>query len=384
MEFPFDRSAREFDIEKRSGIFLHGIYVGIVKENDDVQKMGRLRVYIPELGGSEEPDSEEGSDSWYTVSYCSPFAGMNQGEKQSYGFWAVPPDKDTRVLVCFASGDPAQGYWIGCLYEQFMNHMVPAIGINKTGTGIDEEGLPPVKEYDKENVQDPWDPDRPVFEPLYNGLTMQGLMQDPERGPATTGARRAGISKSYGLLTPRGNSIHIDDSEENEFIRFRTRSGAQITIHETNGFIYLISKGGQSWIEISDESIDLYSKRSINFTAEENINLNAEQNIMFSSNGGIHAAAKNITEQSETMIEQMAGERIERYSPLIRDNASNASGGGEPEGSEMPMEDCGDTTSVPSGEGSADRYRGGAGFSSDELAGFGDPPARPIPNLDGF
>ena len=241
----------------------HGIYVGIVKGNQDPQRNGRLSVYIPEFGG--DPDDP---DSWYVVQYASPFAGATNieeniasgegkdkmyGSQRSYGWWAIPPDINNEVLVCFANGDTARGYWFACLYQPFMNHMVPAIGINiSTDDEINEKNLPPVVEFNrKDESQSIWEPRRPVFEPLHNGLSVQGLYTDPERGPATTGARRESPSKVFGFLTPRGNTIHIDDNEENEFIRFRTRSGVQILIHETTGYIYMISKEGNSWMEIS-------------------------------------------------------------------------------------------------------------------------------------
>jgi hypothetical protein len=287
------------------------IYVGIVKGNSDPQRMGRLAVYIPELGGGGDPDDPQ---SWYTVSYASPFAGATNldnnepGGKEmyqtqtSYGFWMVPPDLNNEVLVCFANGDTQRGFWFGCLYQQFMNHMVPAMGINRsTNDEINSENLPPVCEYNRmDDEQDIWDPKRPVFEPLHNGLSEQGLYTDPERGPATTGARRESPSKVFGFSTPRGNNIHIDDDEENEFIRLRTRSGVQILIHETTGYIYMISKKGHSWFELSDEGIDMYTKRSISMRAEENINLHADGSIVNHGVGAIHSRSGNMPVRSET------------------------------------------------------------------------------------
>lgn len=271
-------------------IFQTGIYVGIVKGNADPQRMGRLSVYIPEFGG--DPDNE---DFWYVVGYASPFAGATnvennaadgeqakkmEGTQQSYGWWAVPPDINNEVLVCFANGDTSRGYWFACLYQQFMNHMVPAIGLNiSTEDDINAKNLPPVCEYnkkDKDNNDKYWDPKRPIFRPLHDGLAEQGLYTDAERGPATTGARRESPSKVFGFSTPRGNNIHIDDLEENEFIRLRTRSGVQLLLHETTGYIYMISKKGNSWLEISDDGINMYSKGSINMRAEGGINSHTE------------------------------------------------------------------------------------------------------------
>ena len=289
----------------------NGIYVGVVKGNADPQRMGRLAVYIPEFGGDQEDPQ-----TWFTVGYASPFAGATNieenaesgskkdemaGTQKSYGWWGVPPDINNQVLVCFVNGDTARGYWFGCLYQQFMNHMVPGLALNRsTKPDINALNLPPVCEYNRRDTsQTPWDPTRPIFEPLYEGLREQGLFTDPERGPGTTSARRESPSKVVGFISPRGNSIHIDDMEDNEFIRLRTRGGVQILIHETTGYIYFISKKGNSWMEISDEGIDMYTKRSINMRAEENINMHADQNIIKNGAGAMHSRAGNHTFASE-------------------------------------------------------------------------------------
>lgn len=308
------------------------IYIGFVRETSDAQKMGRLRVFIPELGGDGSNEN-----NWYTMGYASPFAGATNvednktgeegkklaGTQQSYGFWMVPPDVGNMVLCCFVNGDVTRGYWFACIYQQFMNHMVPAIAINQsTQPEIDKLNIPPVAEYNKKDEGiDVWEPKRPIFTPLHEGLREQGLYTDPERGPATTSARRESPSKVFGFSSPRGNNIHIDDDDENEFIRFRTRSGVQLLIHETTGYIYMISKKGNSWMEISDEGIDMYSKRSISLRAEENINLHADKNIIQNSGGGAHASGGNVTQSSSTRITTSGQAAVQTQGSKVSQNA---------------------------------------------------------------
>jgi hypothetical protein len=68
---PFNQTLEDFQFDSTQGrIRAGGIFLGFVKDNVDVQKMGRLRVFIPELGGEE--DNQE---NWYICSYASPFAG---------------------------------------------------------------------------------------------------------------------------------------------------------------------------------------------------------------------------------------------------------------------------------------------------------------------
>ncbi len=114
-----------------------GPYIGIIKDSTDLTLSGRIRVYIPEMPGSVDNDPA----TWHTVSYMSPFYGVTAGNpnartgpgeyingRQSYGFWATPPDEGSRVMVIFVYGDPNQGFYIGCIPEPSLTHMIPAIG----------------------------------------------------------------------------------------------------------------------------------------------------------------------------------------------------------------------------------------------------------------
>lgn len=285
------------------------IFIGVVKRNDDAQRMGRIAVWIPELGGS--PDDEQ---SWFILSYASPFAGVTPssdlspegetmedgGGQMSYGFWMQPPDLDNHVLCCFANGDAAKGFWFACLYQQNMNHMVPGIPSGKPYKDEDTcSAQPPVIEYNKADDEPVNDPRRAIFTPLHEGLSKQGLYSDPIRGPSSTGARREGPSKAYGWLTPRGNTIHVDDNPDNEFIRMRTRSGAQILVHETDGSVYINSKTGNSWVSISDHGVDIYSQGSVSVRSEGSLNLHADTSLNIEADGNLNLrAGGNLTIQS--------------------------------------------------------------------------------------
>lgn len=288
-------------------------YIGFVKNNMDSMKMGRLQVWIPEMGGSATDSS-----TWHTVGYASPFGGSTpvsetevnsqsmEGTQTSYGWWAVPPDLDNQVLCTFVNGEANKGYWFACIWQQNMNHMVPGLASNKSfqpgGSGI----LPPVTEYNKNqngSGLDPRDPVRPRFNPLHDGLVSQGLYTDFERGPTSASARREMPAKVYGMLSPRGNQMYVDDDSDNSYIRMRTRNGAQVLIHDTTGYVYINSAKGNSWIEISDDGIDMYTSESCSVRAEKDLNFRADRDIHLD-------AGRDITVRAGNNIQNKAGADI--------------------------------------------------------------------------
>ena len=97
--------------------------------------MGRLSVLIPSLAQTGNGTS----DQLITCEYLSPFYGAKgvrhnipgsveyEHSQHSYGFWAVPPDLETKVLVIFAEGKMNQAFWIGCVQDPYTNHMIPGV-----------------------------------------------------------------------------------------------------------------------------------------------------------------------------------------------------------------------------------------------------------------
>lgn len=306
---------------------LFGVFSGFVKGADDVQKNGRLQVWIPEFGTA--PDEEQG---WITVSYCSPFAGATNvetisksdiesfnGTQTSYGMWMVPPDINNQVLVMFIAGDPARGIWIGSLYNQFMNNMVP--GVPSDARNWQHPGKQvPVAEYNK------WDtkitqPDRayhPYEKTKFQGVGNQGLINDKARGTTTSGARRESPSNVFGVLTPGpvvddnaspadirrkgGSSFVMDDGTGTEHIELATKTGAKIRIDETNGFVYLINRDGTAWVQMDkDGNIDIFGAKDISMRAQRDLNIRADRNVNIEAGQNIFMkAAKDTTEGTTT------------------------------------------------------------------------------------
>jgi hypothetical protein len=213
-----------------------GPYVGYVKNPTDVNRMGRLFVHIPELHGEYDEINKSQSQQTVPCQYCSPFAGQTPlantaddprefaNTQKSYGFWMVPPDIDTKVLVMFANGNPNQAYWIGCVFEDYMNNMTPGISSSSNFVGNESENARYFDELSLENVpvaeaqrkaeslevarintkvrDDVAFRVRPVHTPQTETLIAQGLINDGIRGTTSSSARRETPSQVFGISTP--------------------------------------------------------------------------------------------------------------------------------------------------------------------------------------
>jgi lysozyme len=283
---------------------LNGIYVGFIKAVDDTTRMGRIKVWIPEVSGDPlDPDQ------WFICSYASPFAGATNvynntlgpswlNTQRSYGFWFVPPDLENEVVCCFINGDPGRGIWFGCLYQQNMNHMVPGIPGDSASNGL------PVAEYNKIKTDISVNTaTAPVYAPLADQLKIQGLDKDAARGITTAGARRdQPINSTFGILTPGGSQFVMDDNLDERYIRLRTQQGTQILINDSEGFIYMISRDGNSWMELGvNGAINIYgasdisvrSQGSINLHADLDVNIEAGRSIFMKARGEVSSILNN-------------------------------------------------------------------------------------------
>lgn len=352
-----------------------GPYVGFVKNSADVLRMGRLDVWIPDLHGPFDTSALSLSAQTVNVRYCSPFAGITplsettadnkfSNSQKSYGFWMTPPDIDTQVLVIFANGNLNEGFYIGCISEPYMNHMIPGKASSENFQTEDSkykslESASVTEANRRANTktlinnttytQDNTFKDRPLHTPETDTLIKQGLQSDSVRGTTTSSARRETPSQVFGISTPGpidfdgqqtnpresinrhgviydpsgkspakvahsrlgGHTFVMDDgtpakrhgSKEvepitNELIRLRTRSGAQLLLHNTEGLVYITNTDGTAWIEFTkDGKIDIYAKDSVSVHTENDFNLRSERDINLEAgrNINIKATGQNTT-----------------------------------------------------------------------------------------
>ena len=328
-----------------------GPYVGIVKDNVDTTRMGRLKVVIPALAGTSKVSEGE----LISVEYAPPFYGAKsvqgvnpttpgsyQDAQHSYGMWMVPPDIDSRVLVIFAEGKISLGYWIACVQEPFINNMTP--GIASSEDTFDEDtsdfgqkneetygtGNVPAGEINRkffsEVSEAGFDKLKKPVHPFTKKLRDQGLVQDTVRGTTSSSARRETPSNVFGISTPgpidkrvakkdkvgpnddlkevpltrkAGHTFVMDDGDadgNNHLVRLRTSSGHQLVMHDTAGVMYLANSEGTVWMEFSNNGlVDVYAQTGYNLRSGADINFHAEGNINMYANKNIKIKANEST-----------------------------------------------------------------------------------------
>ena len=228
--------------------------------------------------------------------------------------------------------------------------------------------------------------DRPLHTLETDTLIKQGLQSDSVRGTTTSSARRETPSQVFGISTPGpidfdgqqtnpresinrhgiiydpsgkspskvahsrlgGHTFVMDDgtpakrhgSKEvepitNELIRLRTRSGAQLLLHNTEGLVYITNTDGTAWIEFTkDGKIDIYAKDSVsvrteadfNFVADRDVNIEAGRNINLTALGtnNDEAGLVNSFPNADTGRISVQGKNIDIFALVNLDQKANS------------------------------------------------------------
>ena len=343
---------------------------GIVKDNIDPIRSGRLQVYISDLGGLDPDDS----NSWVTVSYMTPFygvttpSGANTGygeyikNPNSYGMWNSQPDLGTTVICIFINGDPNYGFWIGCVPQPEALQMVPAIGgtDNIVANAGEAKGLGgavrlPVTNLNSNNAgianSNKFLTDaKPVHSYVASILAQQGLIRDPIRGVIGSSAQRETPSRvGWGVSTPGrpiyeggftdetiataatsgkstglkvvarrgGHTLVMDDGDilgRDQLVRLRSSLGHQILMSDDGQTLFIIHANGQSYIELGKEgTIDMYSTNSFNVRTQGDLNLHADNNININAGKQLNISADTIAINSEKQTTHKVGTDFSLY-----------------------------------------------------------------------
>lgn len=328
-----------------------GPYIGVVKDNVDPTRSGRLRIWIPDHGGDEN-----NSTNWRTVWYASPYigttsqkdaddwaSGVNSFSKvqHTYGMWYPVPDLGNLVLCIFVAGDPNRGFWFAGVLNQLGHHMIPAIGSsNKIDTEkLDDNELQeaiepgqfyPVAEFnefqskEKLNWKDFTNAKKPIHEPQVRILLEQGLDRynlTKNRGMIKTTSQRETPSTTFGFSTPGrpykqafptpdlslaqrnikarlgGHTFVMDDGDKDStsnLTRWRSAGGHEILMDDEEKILYITNSSGSVWIEMTNTGhLNIYASNSINVRTKQDFNLHVDKNVNIDVGGTFNLKVKN-------------------------------------------------------------------------------------------
>jgi hypothetical protein len=346
-----------------------GPFLAVVKNTVDAARLGRIQVYIPELGAGNITADEP--NNWRTVSYASPFFGETYQPpspsdkndflttRHTYGWWMTPPDVGTKVLVIFVNGDPNRGYYFACVPVGLSQHMLPALAGSSDiespeSTGVKkvlgDSKFAPVVEFNENSDNLAKNPDflqnkKPLHQIQTKIYRNQGLLDDPHRGPVSSSSQRESPSFVYGFSTPGrpledqatnelleptgseinpsrlsslattrkgGHSFVLDDGDaagESRIVRLRSAAGHQILLNDTEGFVHVINASGTGWVEITKTGeILIYSQGGVNLRTQGDLNLHSDRNVnIFAAENLTLASGKGIQLDSTNNIVSYSG-----------------------------------------------------------------------------
>lgn len=96
-------------------------------------------------------------------------------------------------------------------------------------------------------------------------------------------------SQTYSWTTPGFHSISMDDRSWNSRMRFRTTSGNQVILDDTNERIYVSTAQGKTWVELDRVgNVDIYAERNVSVRAGGDINYTTDQTFRVKAKQGIH------------------------------------------------------------------------------------------------
>jgi len=343
-----------------------GPHIGIVKNNADPTRAGRLQVFIPNFGGDETEPSH-----WITVGYANPYMGaartpvvntlrsdLNEYSKvnHSYGMWFTPPDIGNQVLITFIDGDTNHGYWFACIMPDLGHWAIPGqAGAQNLETPLDTNlaqalTLPPYPAVEFNETNDTLNQNRtnflqinkPIHEDQVKVLLTQGLEDDKVRGVISSSSQRESPSKVFGISTPGqdgplvdqttgqvttrkgGHTFVMDDgntSESNKadsLVRLRTAGGHQILMNDDQEVLYIGNASGNSWMEFTGNGkVYFYGKEDIHIRTQGSLNLHADSNINMNANGSINMYAANLLNQQASTINIKAISDLEMYGQKV-------------------------------------------------------------------
>lgn len=298
----------------------NSLTIGRVVDTNDPQQMGRIRVFCP----AWDSDNVTLVDVPWCM-YMTPFGGsvsqitrgpedsISEG-KVSYGMWAIPKVNSQVIVMCI-DNNPHFRVWMGCIYDQFSPHTMPNGRFLENGEGpltSSENNIEPIySNYKKAFNNDKTYEWKTRIED-YTVTSINNFITNENRTESSIPDFKDGYSLSrinpnvtinnlpnldsqiYSWTTPGFHSIMMDDKKVNSRMRFRTSTGHQILLDDTNERIYISTSNGENYIEMDKNgNIDIFSNRRISIRSKSDINLTSDETIRFHGKKGLHFSTED-------------------------------------------------------------------------------------------
>lgn len=340
-----------------SSSFISNIVAGTVIDVDDPHQMGRVRVLCPALG--DDIDNQDVTSIPWALQLASSAGSINDEDftrgpnddqttkgSVAYGFWTVPQLQSTAIVACL-NGDPSQRIYLGSLYDQFTQNTTPhgRFFLQPANNGPDgpfsSDGLPIQPLYDAFDQAFNGNKESPewktrvadflagaITDKIFNNFALrdvEGFTPDETKFATEVNQHEVNQGYDYNHLapseqedamssqvhswtTPGFQSISMDDRKLNNRMRFRTTTGHQIILDDTNERIYVSPSGGRNWIQMDvDGNIDMYTDNKVNVRSKWDINFTSDKSIRMHAKEGIHMYAdQDIRMHSKQSIRQHA------------------------------------------------------------------------------
>jgi hypothetical protein len=301
---------------------------GVVRDTNDPQQMGRIKVWCPAVDG--ENQSLEYLP-WAT--YVSPLAGQAydypagaEGKPSpgpvAYGFWAVPKVGAT-VIIGFLYGDPNLRIYMGSYFPDHGNRSLPAGRNYPSGPQSDTiETIEPATSNMNVQFQGKLTASEALTRGVYERQVAQALTDKDGKEGYQQGVVETGSldPQTYCLVTPGHHALIMQDSPTNSRVRIKTGSGNQVILDDANERIYVSTAKGQTWIELDQDgrvhvyaadSIDISSGGDINIGAKGSVNVQAGGNINLNATGHARVSAcKDISVAADANVNITTGAQM--------------------------------------------------------------------------
>lgn len=335
--------------------------IGVVVNTDDPLENGRLMIFCPALN-----DNPKKLLHLPWASYITPFGGSVNNDKFTrghipgqefsggavhYGFWGIP-EHGAHVLVGCINGDPRRRFWLGCIPQHQESHTMfngrfkwdgdsaegPYTSTNSPlepiytnmkkafkGESSSAEWKSRVADYQatsvNEDVGEIPSPDKPTY--LDNQYSQISAAEKDKwvkpilgaHGYDWTSNKKLGemkASKVYGMMTPSGHSISMDDRAFNSRVKIKSAAGHQVLLDDTNERIYVSTYEGKSWVELDKSgNIDVFADRRLSIHATKDINIESDETVRIKGKKGIHLYAGDT--KGQTPLEEIPGDGQIRF-----------------------------------------------------------------------